>query len=372
MLFQYIIGHQATKETLIRSVQNNHVAHAQLFDGPAGGAGLALALAFATFVNCEDQQPNDACGRCASCVKMNKLAHPDIHHIFPLPRSPKENEELLAELTPQWRSFVAQSPYQTLTDWLAHINATNNQQGIIPIKESRNIIKKLSLKSFEGEYKIMLLWQPELLNPQSANALLKILEEPPQKTLFLLISNQSEKLLTTIISRTQRVAVRAFSDAEVVQYLTQKGIDQKRAQQVAYLSEGNMSVAAQLATETDDNRHEWFKEWMRTAYQRNWPQLVKFADDFDAFSKEKQKGFFDYALRLFRDLFLWQNGGRDLLRLPTEELAFVEKFSSSVTAEALELLVQEISEAYYHLERNARAKILFLDLSLTAAHCLKR
>ena len=372
MLFQHIIGHDTTKQALIRAVQQNHVAHALLFDGPAGGAGLALALAFATFVNCEDQQANDACGRCASCAKMNKLVHPDIHHIFPLPRTPKENEDLLGELTPQWRSFVAQNPYQTLPDWLAHINATNNQQGIIPIKESRSIIKKLSLKSFEGEYKIMLLWQPELLNPQSANALLKILEEPPEKTLFLLISNQSEKLLTTIISRTQRVAVRAFSDAEVVAHLLQKGIPEKRAQQVAYLSEGNMSVAAHLATETDDNRHEWFTDWMRTAYKRDLTKLVKMADDFDAFSKEKQKGLFDYSLNLFRDLFLWQNGGQDLLRLPAEELNFVENFGKAISAEAIELLVQEVSEAYYHLERNARAKILFLDLSLTAARCLRR
>ncbi|TAH16792.1 MAG: DNA polymerase III subunit delta [Runella slithyformis] len=372
MLFQDIIGHEDTKRALIRSVQNNHVAHAQLFDGPAGGAGLALALAFATFVNCEDPQPHDACGRCASCIKMKKLAHPDIHHIFPLPRAPKDGEELLAELTPQWRTFIAESPYQTLPNWLAHINATNNQQGIIPIKESRNIIKKLSLKAYEGEYKIMLLWQPELLNGQSANALLKILEEPPAKTLFLLITSQSDKLLTTIISRAQRVAVRGFSDAEVADYLQQKGIDPKRAQQIAYLSEGNMATARHLASEVDDNRFEWFANWMRTAYRRDYVQLVKLADDFDAFTKEKQKGLFDYGLNLFRDMFLWQNGAAALLRIQNEELTFVQRFGDTVAPAAIALLVEEITQAYYHLERNARAKILFLDLSLTAALHLKQ
>jgi len=372
LLFGEIIGHEDIKRTLIRSVQNNHVAHAQLFDGPPGGAGLALALAFATFVNCEDPQAHDACGRCASCAKMKKLAHPDIHHIFPLPRAPKENEELLADLTPQWRSFVAESPYQTLPDWLAHINATNNQQGIIPIKEARNIIKKLSLKAYEGAYKIMLLWQPELLNVQSANALLKILEEPPAKTLFLLISSQSDKLLTTVISRTQRVAVPRFLDEEVAEFLLQKGIEEKRARQIAYLSEGNMATAAHLATETDDDRHGWFADWMRTAYQADYAQLVKMADEFDGWGKEKQKGLFDYALNLFRDLFLQQNGASALLRLQDQELVFVQRFAKTMPPAALEILVQEITTAYYHLERNARAKILFLDISLTAAHCLRK
>jgi DNA polymerase III subunit delta' len=371
LLFKEIIGHHDTKRTLIRSVQNNHVAHAQLFDGPAGGAGLALALAFATFVNCEDQQPDDACGRCASCIKMKKLAHPDIHHIFPLPRAPKDGEDLLADLTPQWRSFIAESAYQTLPNWLAHINATNNQQGIIPIKESRSIIKKLSLKAYEGEYKIMLLWQPELLNGQSANALLKILEEPPAKTLFLLISNHSDKLLTTIISRAQRVAVRAFSDEEVAEYLQQKGIEAARAQQIAYLSEGNMATANHLASEADDNRHGWFTEWMRTAYKRDYATLVKLADDFDGLGKEKQKALFEYSLRIFRDMFLWQNGASALIKLQNDELKFVENFGKSVAPGTIELLVQQINQAHYHLERNARAKILFLDLSLTAARYLK-
>ncbi len=371
LLFRDIIGHDETKRALLRSVQTNHVAHAQLFDGPVGGAGVALAWAFATYVNCEDRQPEDSCGRCPSCVKMRKLVHPDVYHIFPLPRTPKDGEDLLAELTPKWRSFLEAQPYRTLSEWLAYINATGNQQGIIPIRESRGIINKLSLKAFEGEYKIMLFWQPELLNIAAANALLKILEEPPEKTLFLLVSSQSDKLLTTIISRTQRVAVRAFDDDEVTQFLTQKGVDERRARQIAYLCEGNLSEAVRLTHETEDDRHAWFANWMRKCYSRDFAALVKLADEFDGLGKEKQKGIFDYTLNLFRDLFLWQNGVEDLLRLQDEELSFVQKFGKAVAPSAIELLIQEITDGYYHLERNARAKVLFLDISLTAARSMR-
>ena len=371
LLFRDIIGHDETKRALLRSVQTNHVAHAQLFDGPMGGAGVALAWAFATYVNCEDRQPEDSCGRCPSCVKMRKLVHPDVYHIFPLPRTPKDGEDLLAELTPKWRSFLEAQPYRTLSEWLAYINATGNQQGIIPIRESRGIINKLSLKAFEGEYKIMLFWQPELLNIAAANALLKILEEPPEKTLFLLVSSQSDKLLTTIISRTQRVAVRAFDDDEVTQFLTQKGVDERRARQISFLCEGNLSEAMRLTHETEDDRHAWFANWMRKCYSRDFAALVKLADEFDGLGKEKQKGIFDYTLNLFRDLFLWQNGVEDLLRLQDEELSFVQKFGKAVVPASIELLIQEITDGYYHLERNARAKVLFLDISLSAARSMR-
>ncbi|MFN4144288.1 MAG: ATP-binding protein [Runella sp.] len=372
MFFRDIIGHDDTKRALLRAVQHNHLAHAQLFDGKAGSANLALALALATYLNCEDRQPDDACGQCASCFKMRKLVHPDLHFVFPLPRTPKEGEDLLAELTPQWRSFLTESPYRTLSDWLAFIGTSGNQQGIIPIREARNIINKLALKSFEGEYKIMLIWQPELLNNQAANALLKILEEPPAKTLFLLVSSESERLLTTIISRTQRVVVGAFDDAQITRFLTQKGINETQARQAAYLSEGNLATALRLLEETDNDRHTWFAHWMRRCYTCDWVALVKLADEFDAMTKEKQKGIFDYSLHLFRDLLLWQNGAEALIRLQDDELTFVQNFGKVVEGTAIERLIQEINAGYYHLERNARAKILFLDISLTAARLLRK
>ncbi len=373
MLFNDIPGLEEVKTTLRRSVQQNHVAHALLFDGNSGGGGLSLALAFATYVNCENQQALDSCGSCASCTKMNKLIHPDLHSIFPLPRAPKDSEDLMGELTPQWRTFIQQSPFRVLQEWLAHINATQNQQGIIPIKEARGIIGKLSLKSFEAEYKVMVVWQPELLNLQAANALLKILEEPPKKTLFLLVTEQSDRLLTTILSRVQRIIIPTFTDEDVRNYLQEHhNADETRAKQIAYLCDGNLSEARQLMLENVDERPAWFAEWMRLCYKQDLIQLVKLADSFDTMSKEKQKGLFDYSLRLFRDMLVFTQGAGELLRVPDEELNFVQNFSKAVPLSSLEQMVIELNEAYFHTERNVRAKMVFLDLSLTMAQLFQR
>jgi DNA polymerase III subunit delta' len=373
LLFNEIPGLEEVKTTLRRAVQQSHVAHALLFDGPSGGGGLALALAFATYVNCENRHELDACGGCASCVKMKKLVHPDLHNIFPLPRSPKDGEDLLGELTPLWRDFLRESPYRTLQEWLAFIKATQNQQGIIPIKEARAIIGKLSLKAFEAEYKIMIVWQPELLNIQAANALLKILEEPPQKTLFLLITEEADRLLTTILSRTQRLAVPAFTDQDVRDYLQKHhALDQSRAKGIAYLCDGNLAEARHLLFEEQDDRNEWFAEWMRSCFRQDLSKLVKLADAFDAMTKDRQKGTFDYALRVFRDMLVWTQGAGELLRMPEEELTFVQKFSKAIPPDSLESMVHEINEAYYHTERNVRAKMIFLDLSLIMARLFQK
>ena len=194
MLFKDIPGLDTLKSTLIRSVEANHVAHAQLFHGGVGSANLALAWAYSTYINCEDKQPTDACGQCASCAKMAKMIHPDIHHIFPTPSA----KETILELLPTWRKFLIESPYRSLTDWLDFTGITGNKQGIIPIKEGHNIIQKISLKAFEAEYKILIIWQPELMNIESANSLLKLLEEPPAKTLFILVCNDTNKLLIDV------------------------------------------------------------------------------------------------------------------------------------------------------------------------------
>ncbi len=373
MLFKDIPGLEEVKATLLRSVRNNHVAHALLFDGAIGGGGLALALAFATYVNCENRQPDDACGTCASCAKMKKLIHPDLHSIFPLPRSPKENEDLMGELTPRWREFIQERPFRTLQEWLGFIQATQNQQGIIPIKEARAIIGKLSLKAFEAEYKIMIVWQPELLNLSAANALLKILEEPPAKTLFFLVTEQSDRLLTTILSRTQRVAVPAFTDVEVRTYLHEHlRADDSRAKQIAYLCDGNLVEANRLIHEAQDDRSAWFTEWMRHCFRQDLLKLVPLADAFDAMGKDQQKGIFDYSLRMFRDILVWTQGAGALLRVPDEDLTFVERFSKAVPPDSLEWMITEINEAYYHIERNVRAKMVFLDLSLSLARLFQK
>lgn len=372
MLFKDIPGLTAIKQTLIRSVQANHVAHAQLFHGPAGSANLGLAWAYATYINCENKQAHDACGVCASCVKMSKLVHPDFHQIFPTASTKKIKEADSEAYMPLWRTFLQESVYGLLPNWLEHIGVEGNKQGNISAEEARKIIQKISLKSFEAEYKILLIWQPEMLNQSSANALLKILEEPPSKTLFLLVCHDANKLLTTILSRTQKVNVPAFSDDEIVLFLQQnKELPSDRARQIAYLSEGNLAKALRLTDKPSGGKHLWFSQWMRTAYRADWAMLLKLADEFDAFSKEEQKATIDYALNIFRDLLLWKNGAETLVRLEGEELTFVQNFAKAVSFQSIEPIVEELSKTYYYLERNARAKILHLDLSIHIARWLR-
>ena len=379
MRFQDIPGLGSIKNTLIHSVETNHVAHAQLFHGGVGSANLALAWAYATYINCEDRNAissntnsglvGDACGCCASCVKMAKMVHPDIHHIFPTPSA----KETILELLPTWRKFLMESPYRSMTDWLEFTGVTGNKQGIIPIKEAHNIIEKISLKAFEAEYKILIIWQPELMNIESANSLLKLLEEPPAKTLFILVCNDTNRLLTTILSRTQRIMIPSFSDEETIGYLIKKeGISMERAKQVAYLSEGNLSKAVELINYEGEGKYQWFSNWMRMAFKPDFAALIKLADEFDASPKEYQKGMMEYGLNIFRDLLLWKNGAESLVRLEGEELTFVQNFSKVVKLGAIELIVNELSQTHYYLERNGRAKILHLDLSLTIARLFKK
>ncbi|GAB3250529.1 hypothetical protein GCM10027347_08360 [Larkinella harenae] len=378
MQFSDIIGHDDTKRALIRAVQTNHLAHAQLFDGPPGSANLALALAFATYVNCENRQEaadglGDSCGQCASCTKMQKLVHPDLSIIFPVAGSKVTSETLMAD----FRKFVLQHPYRVLDEWLA---AAGIKQGNIPVEEARELMGKLSLKAYEGEYKIVLIWCAENLHAATANALLKLLEEPPAQTLFLLVTNQADKLLITILSRTQRVAVHTFTDEEITRHLLDRlQLPEKRARQLAYLADGNLSEAIRLSEEEPEkneadpggDRHGWFAEWMRLCYRQDLIALVKQADVFDALGKEKQRGILDYSLSLCRDLFLWKHGVTELLRLPDEERTFVENFGKVLTSEHLESMVGQLNEAVYHIERNVRAKMVMMDLSLSFSSLIR-
>jgi DNA polymerase-3 subunit delta' len=364
VLFKDIPGLDHIKTTLIRSVSTNHVAHAQLFDYAPGGGGLAMALAFATYMNCEQKGSLDACGSCASCTKMSKLIHPDVHFVFPISASKKIEGKSSDAFLSYWRSFLLENPYRSLSEWLEHINP-DNKQGNISVEEARGILSKLKVKSYEGEYKIMIIWKPDIMNASASNALLKILEEPPQKTLFLLVSDQSDQLLTTILSRAQRITIPAFSDADVELFLNNYTSDQTLKSQITFLSDGNLSEAFKLVQETVDNKSEWFAEWMRYCYKYDLSNLVRLSETFESMNKENQKTLLAYALRLFRDMLIWSQGAGELLRVSGNELNFVKNFSKTVSFTALEKMVEETNTAYFHIERNVKPKMVFLDLSLT-------
>lgn len=377
MLFSSIPGLQETKDKLIKAINNNHLAHALLFHGPEGSANLKMALALATYVNCENPGENDACGACSACQKMAKLVHPDLSFTFPVPGSLIKDDDdgngKKVDILAPWREFVLQRPYGNLQDWIYH-NGFEKKQLNISKAAAKQIIKTISLKSFEGGYKVILVWIPELMNTSSANALLKVLEEPPEKTLFLMVANQPEQLLTTILSRTQKVLVRAFTDEEIKEHLITEGLCSKEAgMQIAPLANGNMREAYRLADQVVDENTAKFRDWMRLCFTLDINNIMSWSDNFQTLDKEGQKALFLTGLNILRESLLKRSQLEDLMRTAPNDREFIENFSlKALTENKILSIYQLLNTAHYHLERNANAKILFADLSFNMAKVLRK
>ncbi len=365
MQFSQIPGLEDTKTVLINAVEKNHVAHAQLFHGLEGSGALTMALAYATYLNCLQKNEQDSCGKCPSCMQMAKLAHPDVSYIYPTAGGKKVLSENFIN---QWRTFVAENPYGNISDWLSLIDV---KQGNIPVEEARQLIQNLSLKSYTGGYKIVVIWLVEYLSIATANALLKVLEEPPPDTIFLLVCSNTDRLLTTIISRTQRIAIPKFQDKDIVTYLNQINYSEEAVNNAAILADGNLHKAQVLVEAKNDEEYDWFAQWMRYSYAFELSKLISLADEFDAFSKESQKKMLELGTQQFRNIFLFATGNSSLVKLPENKLSFIEKFSKVFKLGSLQPINNLLSEALFHIERNVRAKIVFLDLSIKLARILK-
>ena len=367
MQFSDITGLDQIKSALLQSVGNKHIAHAQLFLGKEGSAALALALAYAQYINCLQPTAQDSCGNCASCRKYEKLIHPDLHCIFPTTTTKKikkSSDAVSSSYMPEWRSFIQANHYPVLNDWSSYIGAENKQCNISK-EESRNIVKALSLTSFEASYKVMLIWLPEWMHPSAANAILKILEEPPPNTIFLMVSYDANQLLSTIISRLQLVHVPLFSDDEIVSYLqTELATPKEKAQQLAFLAEGNLNKAIKLSEGSDVTHADFFKQWMRICFKTDFTNMLLFAEQFQGMSKEEQKGLLYYGLHITRETTLWKYGSEGLIRVKEEEKDFIGNFSNVFDASQLEHLYHEFNNSIKWLERNSNPKILFSNLSI--------
>lgn len=374
MRFSQIIGLQAIKSTLIQAVENGHLAHAQLFLGKEGYAHLPLALAYATYINCSNKQNGDSCGKCPSCVKYDKYIHPDLHFVFPTASTKKISgkQAVSSAFMESWRKQLLSNPYVSLSDWLAHVGASDKQANISK-EESRHIVRSLSLRAFEAPYKVMLIWLPEYMHPSAANAILKILEEPPPKTLFFLVSNQSERLLTTILSRTQIIHVPPFSDEEMMELLQQEHqAVAAKAQLAARLAEGNYNEAVRLVSEVADNSADAFKQWMRRCFMLDFTAMIQQAEEFQRMGKEAQKGLLQYGLTTMRESLVSKSQALDLQRVSEQDAVFVQKFAQTLKPHQIPALVQELNQAQIHLERNANPKLLFLHLSLQIGRIFRK
>ena len=371
MQFAAIPGLPETKEKLLNSVKLNHLAHALLFHGPEGSANLALALALASYLYCEAKTETDSCGTCGSCQRMNKLILPDLNFAFPVVASSKEEDgdeevkEEKSDLLGNWRKFVLAQPYGNVHDFI-YFNGFEKKQLNITKAAARKMIQTLSLMSFEGGYKIMLIWAPEYLHPSAANALLKIIEEPPAKTLFLLVTSQADQLLTTILSRTQKILVRAFSDEEISAHLVEtERCEAKAAAQIAMLADGNMRAAFRLIDQVEDQTIRQLRDWFRLCATKNLKELFLLSEDFHKADKESQKSLMLSGLNVTREILLKNLDLDHLLRTTDEDRTFINNISKKMLTEEHAIqLYDTFNAAHYHLERNGNAKMIFTDLSM--------
>ncbi|HEY0029365.1 MAG TPA: DNA polymerase III subunit delta' [Bacteroidia bacterium] len=363
MLFKEIIGQKAVKDRLIRFVKDGRISHAQLFLGPEGSGSLALAVAYAQFISCKNKAEDDSCGQCSSCVKYNKLVHPDLHFVYPVALS--KDVRTSTDVAAEWRNAFLDNPYVTLFNWFEQLSA-ENKQAVIGVEESGEILRKLSLTTYESEYKIMIIWQAEKMNQAAANKLLKILEEPPDKTLFLLVCESEDQLLRTIVSRTQLIKVTKINDQDLMQALVDhQGITAEAAEKIAHLADGSYAEALVLLSENENAGQNLasFQKLMRASLKFDPKSVMAWIDEVSSAGRERQKNFLNYALHIMRESLILNYADPSLVKLSADEQDFVKKFSPFIHTNNVERFIEELNKAHYHMERNANAKILFMDLA---------
>ncbi|MBS1521325.1 MAG: hypothetical protein JST50_10030 [Bacteroidetes bacterium] len=361
MQFKHIAGQQAVKQRLINTVKDNRVSHAQLFLGPEGSGSLALAVAYAQYLSCEDRKPDDSCGLCASCRKYQKLMHPDLHFSYPF--FAKDKNDTALTFIEQWREALSANPYLSLDIWRSYLDAENKQANI-NIAECHQIIKKLSFKPFESEYKILILWLPEYLDKEG-NSLLKVIEEPQPNTLFLLVAQNQDQILNTILSRTQLVKIPALTYDEIKEELMQNHHQTEfAASEIAYLSNGNLTEALSMLQQENKSYHTLFVQWLRLCFGNKGSEVMDFVDQASKMGRENQKNFLRYGISFIRECCLLMAGAGNLVHLPSNELETAQKMTNVMNTAMAQAISTELEKAHYHVERNANPKILFLDVSL--------
>lgn len=397
MQFKNVIGQAEVKEHLVQMIQGNRLSHALLFLGKEGSGSLSLAMAFAQYIVCErttDRRPptaevaglfgepepilntqsstlNDSCGVCPACLKANELVHPDIHFSYPVIPRKSGDKPVSTDYIKEWRDFISATPYANVYDWLQYIGA-ENKQGNITATECNDIIRKLNLKSFESEYKILIMWLPEFLGKEG-NKLLKLIEEPPPNTLFLLVAENEEQILQTIISRTQLVKIPLLTNKEVETALELQDVTTEKAQQVAALSEGNYREALHLLEHAADDWQGLLREWLNAILKGGPVAQVKWIDDISKQGREKQKQFVKYFIHLLEQAVRLNAIGDDPKN--TESIAgnerdFALRLNKLCSLPQQEAIIDELDKASYYIERNANAKMLFHALSIKLYHII--
>ena len=391
MSFAKVIGQSPVKHTLVEMVQSNRLSHALLFLGHEGSGALPMALAFAQYIVCEKvnrkeqaapgaslfgDEPApapailyDACGVCPSCSKASQLIHPDIHYSYPVIPKKAGDKPVSSHYSSEWREFMGQYPYGNSYDWLQFIGA-ENKQGNITAQECNEIIHKLSLKSFESGYKILILWMPEYLGNEG-NKLLKLIEEPPPDTLFLLVAENESLVLPTILSRTQLVKIPLPETAAIATALEERaGLGAEQARQIAVLCEGNYHEALQLIRHADDDWQAVLREWLNAILKTGPVAQVKWIEEISKSGRERQKQFLRYFNHLLEQAIRLRYIDAARLPIPDGEKDFALRLNKIADIAQQRAIITELDNAAYYIERNAHAKMLFHALTIKLYHIL--
>lgn len=374
MFFRDVIGQETAKVRLIQEVHEGRIPHALLMCGPEGIGKMPLAIAYARFISCTNRGETDACGTCPSCIKFNKLVHPDVHFVFPIVKSAKGKKEVCDDYITDWRRFVIENPYFGLSHWLSEMDAENSQ-AIIYAKESDEIVRKLSLKSSEGGYKFVILWLPEKMHQVCANKLLKLLEEPPEKTVFLLVSEAPDMVLGTILSRAQRFNMRKIGEQSIAGVLENKyGIQPKESQAIAHLANGDFIKALEAIHLNEEKQlfFNLFVSLMRLSYQRKIKEMKQWSEQVAGMGRERQKSFLEYCQRMVRENFIYNLHNPNLTYMTLDEQNFATRFAPFINERNVIGLMDEMSEAEKHIQQNVNAKMVFFDFSLKMIVLLKQ
>lgn len=391
MRFSEVVGQQEVKNRLLDMVAQNRLSHALLFLGKEGSGALQLAIAFAQYITCEKIQqqsqpdagaslfgdpepaqavsPEDACGVCAACIKSQQLIHPDIHFSFPVIPKKSGDKPLSSEYIKDFREFITNFPYGNVFDWLQSIGA-ENKQGNITAEECNDIIRKLSLKSFESEYKILILWMPEYLRKEG-NKLLKLIEEPPAKTLFILVAENEDQILPTILSRCQLIKIPALKTETISAALQQNGLEPQKALQLASLSEGNYRKAIELLNNADDDWEELLRNWLNVTLQNLPAKQIDWIEEVNKLGREKQKKFLHYFSHLLEQSLRLSVLGAANVLMPDNEKDFALRLNKIASFGQQEVISKELDNAIYYIERNANAKMLFHALTIKLKYIIK-
>jgi DNA polymerase III subunit delta' len=373
MQFSEILGQDYIKNHLTKSALSGRIPHAQLFVGPEGSGTLAMAIAYAQFVLCNNYADENTGGNESCNLKFRTLTHPDLHFIYPnVTNEDVKSKPKSADFIMDWREFVLQNPYGSLFDWYKHLGV-QNKQGEIRVDDAQDILKSLALKSYEGGYKIMIVWMAEKMNIAASNKLLKLLEEPPEKTLFILVSEDEEAIIQTIRSRCQVLHFGALPEAVIAKTMKEKYfLDLDSATKIAHQAQGNYNKALHiLQNDSNDLSFEkWYVEWVRAAFRAKGNvtaihDLISWSEEIAALGREGQKQFLNYCIVMFRQALLLNYDTNKLVYIePTVEKFSLEKFAPFVNGNNINEIFSELSDAIYHIERNGNAKIILTDLSI--------